>query len=120
MRLNADERNASALCSEINLLAAEHLRMALSHAISAALREYGDGDGRLISGVYRGHFPEEVKEVLRGLNRDINTLEDSSVFKWEIAGKRMHTWRRMRDRIQTICNMARMYEVRLKIKKVRK
>jgi hypothetical protein len=33
--------------------------------VKKALAQYGDGNGHLISGVYRDHFPELVKEKLR-------------------------------------------------------
>lgn len=58
-----------------------------------ALKRYGDGDGVLISGVFRSHFPEEVKERLRQHARDKADYSDISHAHWRAAGRRTHTWR---------------------------
>lgn len=62
--------------------------------IDAAVATHGDGDGLLISGVYRDHFPEDVKDELRKAARRIAKAWDESAWYWRKAGRRMGTWRR--------------------------
>lgn len=45
--------------------------------ITAALKEYGNGDGVAISGIYRSHFPESVKDRLRFLAHGKSMLTDA-------------------------------------------
>lgn len=66
--------------------------------LAIALRDHGEGDGVLISGVYRDHFPREVKDTLRDLARAETFAWDASLAHWiGGSGRRAETWRRMRD-----------------------
>ena len=47
-------------------------------AVDLALKAYGDGTGSLISGVYRDHFPNDVKDRLRFLTRGKNLSADAA------------------------------------------
>ena len=57
-----------------------------------AYREHGDR-GSLISGCEREHFPEPIKERLRGLAREQNNARAFSLRCWRMAGRRRATWR---------------------------
>lgn len=61
---------------------------------SEALRQHGDGDGVLIAGVIRDHFPPEVKEHLRGAAHTASDLRGISLAHWQAAGKTPATWQR--------------------------
>lgn len=58
---------------------------------------YGDGSGVLISGVYRDHYPESMKDDLRTLAHDATRYYDRSLAHWLASGKRIETWRMLRD-----------------------
>jgi hypothetical protein len=88
-------KRARLVQSRILAIEAQHARRAYNSAVDVALAEYGDGDGRDISGVYREHFPAMVKEELRRMARIPAELEERSLTAWTIAGRRTHTWRRM-------------------------
>jgi hypothetical protein len=47
------------------------------HVIGAALKRYGDGDGRIISGIIRDHFPDDVKNRLRFLAHGLPMVKDA-------------------------------------------
>jgi len=47
------------------------------YVIDAALKRYGDGNGRLISGVIRDHFPDNVKNRLRFLAHGLPLVKDA-------------------------------------------
>ena len=54
---------------------------------------YGDGNGQLISGVYRDHYPNWVKDQLRQAIGKANDYGDRSAAHWVAAGRRIYTWR---------------------------
>lgn len=68
-------------------------------AIADAREAHGDGNGVLISGVYRDHFPEWRKATLRALAHGQTFATDASIAHWRAAGRRLETWRRERDRV---------------------
>lgn len=79
---------------------ARDARIGWQDAVYRALQQYGD-HGPLISGIYRDHFPAEVKDELRTLARLQTFAEDASVAHWiGGAGRRIETWRRERDRVE--------------------
>lgn len=86
--------------SRILAIEAQHARRAYNSAVDAALDVYGDGGGALISGIHRKHFPAEVKTELRRMAQLPGELEERSLVAWKIAGRRAHTWRRMRDDVR--------------------
>jgi hypothetical protein len=47
------------------------------YVIGSALKRYGDGDGRIISGVIRDHFPDDVKNRLRFLAHGLPMVRDA-------------------------------------------
>lgn len=63
----------------------------------AAAATYGNGNGILISGVYRDHFPDDVKDRLRALARAQTFAHGASLAHW-VGGarRRVETWRRLR------------------------
>lgn len=61
-------------------------------AVDSALAEYGDGNGRLISGVVRDHFPEKVKNRLRLYAHSASKAGDVGHAHWAAAGKRTPFW----------------------------
>lgn len=80
-----------------SLHAAERMQEEYARAIDRALAVYGDGSGVLVSGVYRGHFPEVEKDRLRMLAREVTELRDRSLAHWRAAGRRVETWRGLRE-----------------------
>lgn len=64
-----------------------------AHQVGEAILRHGDGNGVLISGVYREHFPEDVKSSLRALAHGATFAREKSCAHWQAAGKRMSTWR---------------------------
>jgi len=79
--------------------AAETNRIRYQDAIRDAERTYGD-HGPLISGVVRDHFPGPVKDQLRAYVRVIQDQQDQSLAHWVASGRRAHTWRETRTRMQ--------------------
>jgi hypothetical protein len=63
--------------------------------IARMVQTFGDGNGVLISGVYRDHFPETVKADLRTLAHTASDYLARSAAHWQFAGKRITTWRRL-------------------------
>lgn len=59
----------------------------------------GDGDGVLVSGVFRDHFPDAVKTRLRYLNRAANRAQDFSFYLWKYSGRTTETWRLVRAKV---------------------
>ena len=59
------EKSADAMQSAC-FLSREHSRLCRDY-----LAQYGNGNGKDISGIYRDHFPEPVKEQLRSIARAI-------------------------------------------------
>lgn len=68
----------------------------LSDRSTAALQIFGN-HGSLISGCVRGHFPAATKNELRDLARAARESFDRSLAHWRAAGRRVETWRRLRD-----------------------
>lgn len=81
------ERRALSLLTGVELN-----RIRYAAATSRAFALFGDGDGRLIAGVLRDHFPDEMKRVLRTYARSIGDCGDWSALYWQAAGKRHSTW----------------------------
>ena len=79
-----------------DLRAAVRCETAWSGTVTAALAEFGDGTGILISGVYREHFPANVKETLRILRTDGNNAIDDAAAAWRRAGRTAATFRAAR------------------------
>lgn len=90
-----------------------HERMATEYATLARITDnmhgalatmmvnvYGDGEGVLISGCYRYHFPAAVKDDLRHLAHTATDYWARSSAHWRAAGRTLDTWRQMRDRLQ--------------------
>jgi hypothetical protein len=82
------------------LAAASVTRDTYQAAINRAFAAYGDGDGVLISGVIRDHFPDPIKDSLRVLAHEISAHSDKSLAHWRASGRRVQTWRDLRDRIR--------------------
>lgn len=80
----ADHREAA----EIMALASDAALAEWNKLVADAVQRYGDGDGRLISGVYREHFPEETKEALRYLAHFANDATSASAFHHYATGSR--------------------------------
>lgn len=59
-------------------------------AVTQARKLYGEGDGVLIAGVYRDHFPAKVKDKLRSLAHTKSLLSAIAWAHWRAAGKRGH------------------------------
>lgn len=69
--------------------------------VRTAEETYGN-QGPLISGIVRDHFPDEVKHTFRELVRRVSREFDRSIVHWHAAGKQIHTWRAMRDRLRAV------------------
>ncbi len=80
----SDHREAA----EIMALASDAALAEWNKLVADAVQRYGDGDGRLISGVYREHFPEETKEALRYLAHFANDATSASAFHHYATGSR--------------------------------
>jgi hypothetical protein len=65
---------------------AERAKATYHAAVDAAEKKYGS-HGPLISGIVRGHFPEDVKEHLRDLAGH-HVYHDAALAHWKAAGKR--------------------------------
>lgn len=62
--------------------------------ITSAQREYGDR-GSLISGGFRDHWPDSVKDDCRRYARLTSDCLDKSRAHWQAAGRRLETFRRL-------------------------
>lgn len=80
-KLKLAERKATQECYQI--------------AIDAAIEQYGNGNGVLISGCVRDHFPDYVQNLLRGYARRISDCTDEAFAHWKASGNRAVTLRRM-------------------------
>lgn len=69
-----------------------------SHArlVDEASALYGDYGPR-IGGGLRDHWPQKVKALVRSDARAAANYAAASVAHWQAAGRRTHTWRRLRD-----------------------
>ena len=65
--------------------------------VDRSLAIYGNGDGVLISGVYRDHFPDAVKDALRVHAHGASDFSAKSLAHWRAAGRTLDTWRQYRD-----------------------
>lgn len=72
-----------------------------SALVNQACLQYGDGRGVLISGIYRDHFPDHIKDALRVAAHSKTACLDASVRHWTQARRRNITWRRMYDDVQS-------------------
>lgn len=97
MRHTKAERQAFALRAEAAIIREHYARAEYGAAMQVARARFGDGDGILISGIGRSHFPASVKVILRRLAQAPGALADASLSDWRAAGRRLHTWRRLRD-----------------------
>lgn len=79
--------------------AIEHQKHYRAYA-SEAFKTYGDGNGVLISGVLRDHFPEEVKTILRTHAHGKTDCHDRAFAHWRAAGKTLSTFRMMVEEAQ--------------------
>lgn len=68
--------------------------------VTIGARTFGDGNGVLISGVYREHWPDRLKHDLRTLAHSEGEYSARSFAHWQAAGKRLATWREMVDAIE--------------------
>ena len=68
---------------------------AWSELVNHAALTYGDGNGSLISGVYRDHYPDHIKDALRTLAHARTAALDASARQWGLSRRHMTTWRRM-------------------------
>jgi hypothetical protein len=68
-------------------------------AIRRAENRYGDY-GALISGGFRDHWPDRVKDRIRVLARASGDLSAAAFAHWAAAGRRPHTLRRLRDTLE--------------------
>ncbi|HXU02810.1 MAG TPA: hypothetical protein VN903_17715 [Polyangia bacterium] len=70
----------------------------------ASLVQYGDKtygtDGPLISGGFRPHWPEPLKDAIRLHLHGATTFHDQSVAHWRAAGRHLSTWRTLRDTVR--------------------
>jgi hypothetical protein len=73
------------------LQASYTLRTAYYALVQSAEATYGN-HGPLISGIVRGHFPEETKTILRTLCRAFNRESERSLAHWYAARKTLNTW----------------------------
>jgi hypothetical protein len=71
-------------------------KAAYSAFADECLGTFGD-HGPLISGVLRDHFPPAAKDRLRALARGFADCYSASLAHWQASGRRVHTWRRLRD-----------------------
>ncbi len=83
-----DHRAAAQLMS----VAAQAAESEWNKLVESSVRRHGNGDGRLISGIYREHFPEETKDTLRYLARFASDAGSASVFHHHATGART-PWR---------------------------
>lgn len=75
-----------------NLRQARDLRARRHALLLAAIDAYGDVQGTPTSGCYNPGFPEDVKDELRYLARQIGQLHDASLRAWRASGRRDVTW----------------------------
>jgi len=61
--------------------------------VDRSLATYGDGDGVLVSGIYRRHFPVETRDELRKLAYAATEYRDRSRAHWRASGRKLETWR---------------------------
>lgn len=81
--------------------ASQHTTQQYLAAVKDTLAIYGDGSGVLISGIVRDHFPKPVKDRLRLLAHYATEQSDLSASHWQAAGRRLATWRRMREDVRS-------------------
>ena len=70
-------KHAHALRSQLLDEVARAMEEEYQHVVSQALKRYGDGDGHIISGIIRNHFPDGVKNRLRFLAHGTSMVKDA-------------------------------------------
>lgn len=83
----AHQREAAAALVRAQELDHDWLRL-----VQLARARYGD-HGALISGVYRAHFPDAVKDELRVLARKATALRDAAAAEWRKTGRTQDSFR---------------------------
>lgn len=89
-------------CDPLTLEAQQHERLACLYSrahkllVRWGIKTYGQA-GPAISAVYQTDWPEPVKRTLAGLCDKISASTNASWTAWKRAGRRAHTWRRMRE-----------------------
>jgi hypothetical protein len=91
--LRARHGKAECLRRSLALLTGVELnRVRYAAATSRAFMEHGDGNGTLIAGVLRDHFPDTTKNTLRTYAHSIGACADWSALYWRAAGRHHSTW----------------------------
>lgn len=88
-----DPENLITASALFALVRAQRSRQAWHMLQLSASELYGDGDGRLISGIVRSHFPNGIKTRLREYCRDISAQTDAAMHEWHKAGRRLSSLR---------------------------
>lgn len=88
-----DPERQYALSAVAELESARDARVRYDQLLDAAITAYGDGNGRLISGVYREHYPEPVKDQLRAYARRVSECTDRALGYWTRGRRRVETLR---------------------------
>src|SRR5512146_1964571 len=84
------------------LRVANEARIEYARILDAAIADYGDGNGRNISGIYREHFPEDIKRQLRQQLATLNLCNHNAAVCWRKAGRRMDTFRRLLEQARQL------------------
>lgn len=74
--------------AEIMAVASDEAAEEWDKIVASAIRKYGDGSGSAVSGIYREHFPEETKEVLRYLSRLKTDTASAAYLHFRASGSR--------------------------------
>lgn len=90
-------REQHAQTAENNLIIAKAEDGQYGELVSYGLRLFGEGDGRLISGCYRSHWPELFKNTLRTLAHSSGEHYSRSLAHWYAARKTRATWLRLKE-----------------------
>jgi len=98
VRLTTEEKAYQVARARAELKLAYAFSRAHSRLAVWAEGAYG-AQGATISGVYREHFPQPVKERLRRLASMVSERLAYSRSAWRQAGKRQSTWQRLRQNI---------------------
>ena len=78
-------------------------RRVLADILTRYEKVYGT-QGPLIAGGIRDHWPAHAKDFVRAEWNRINAWTDQSIAHWQAAGRRVATWREMRDRAEVANN----------------
>ena len=91
MNRTKQERDEIAAAALEDMRLAYGMRRAHARLAAWAGRRYGD-HGPLISGVVRGHFPDQIKTALRLLAQATGEHFEHSREGWRAAGRKRATW----------------------------